>query len=363
MERLKQFWFEIKLQLKEIRGELNATQKIALFFSAFFLCTLIVVSIFFSPKSEIPLAGIMNEQNLSGIGGVYIPPDENITTSTKENNGKNLEFGDASAIDAETEQLKQSLLQEESATEQEDVKEDSSVLQKYSYVVKEGDTLSQIAADYNVSVESIAGSSDIRMIDSLHVGQKLQIPSRDGFFYVVLQGDRLVKILDKYNVSFPEFLSANPGISADLVEEGDEVFLPGAKPQNIIRSWLVPVPSRLVTSGYGWRSYPRRAFHKGLDFRAAYVGVRAARNGVVTYAGNLGGYGNVIIIKHSGGYRSLYAHLSRIYVRHGTRVMQGTVIGKSGNTGYSFGPHLHFEVSLNGKTINPQKVLTGLRFK
>ena len=258
-----------------------------------------------------------------------------------------------------SEELKDLLLQEEPvffpSKEEKEAK-------KIVYKVKEGDTLSEIAKEFNVSVESIAGSSGIRIVDNIRVGQILYIPKKEGFFYQVKKGENLASLLEKYKISWEEFLEENPDIDPDYLEPGVEVFLPGAKPKNLIQGWLIPVRSRIITSGYGWRRYPRRAFHKGIDIRARYAPVRAAKGGRVTFAGWLGGYGKAIVIAHPGGYKTLYAHLSRIYVRRGMYVSQGQVIGRSGNTGYSFGPHLHFEVTRHGRHINPRKILRGLRY-
>jgi murein DD-endopeptidase MepM/ murein hydrolase activator NlpD len=256
---------------------------------------------------------------------------------------------------------KDQLLGAEDLGNKPDVTENITV-SKRIYKVKEGDNLSSISKTFNVSVEAIAGSSKIRMIDRLQIGQTLQIPDKEGFFYSIKKGERLASIISKYNVSYDKFLKENPGLPTDLLEVGDEIFLPEAKPDDIIRSWMIPVASHYITSGYGWRKYPSKAFHKGLDLMARYVPVRAAKNGRVSYSGWLGGYGKVIVVVHEGGYKSLYAHLSELYVRPGSYVMQGTVIGKSGNTGYSFGAHLHFEVTHYGKSINPLNVLTGLRY-
>jgi len=233
---------------------------------------------------------------------------------------------------------------------------------KRVYKVKDGDNLTSISKKFDVSIEAIAGSSNIRMIDSLQVGQTLQIPSREGFYYSLKKGERLASIITRYNVPTEKFLQANANITGDLLEAGDEVFLPDAKPDDLIRSWLIPVTSHYITSGYGWRNYPARAFHKGLDFMANYQNVRAAKGGRVTYAGWLGGYGNAIVIMHADGYKSLYGHLSQVYVKPGAAVMQGSVIGQSGNTGYSTGAHLHFEITHYGRNINPATVLTGLRY-
>ncbi|MDH4262289.1 MAG: M23 family metallopeptidase [Spirochaetia bacterium] len=241
-------------------------------------------------------------------------------------------------------------------------KNEDQALFKRVYKVKEGDNLTGISKKFDVSIEAIAGSSGIRMIDSLQVGQTLQIPSREGFYYALKKGERLASVISRYNVPSEKFIQANSNIGNDLLEAGDEVFLPDAKPDDLIRSWLIPVVSHYITSGYGWRNYPVRAFHKGLDFMANYQQVRAAKSGRVTYAGWLGGYGNAIVVMHEDGYKSLYGHLSQIYVKPGARVMQGSVIAQSGNTGYSTGAHLHFEITQYGRNINPATVLTGLRY-
>jgi murein DD-endopeptidase MepM/ murein hydrolase activator NlpD len=77
----------------------------------------------------------------------------------------------------------------------------------------------------------------------------------------------------------------------------------------------------------------------------------------------MGAYGKTVVIQHHGGYKTLYAHNSRIYVRRGQKVKRGAVISKSGNTGYSFGPHVHFEISRYGRHLNPAKYFKGLRYK
>lgn len=267
-------------------------------------------------------------------------------------------------IKEEDEAKKDKLLasDDESYTAKPDDKTANLNLQKRTYKVKEGDTLTDISKKFNVSIEAIAGSSGIRMIDNLQIGQTLHIPNKEGIFYSLKKGERLASVISHYKVSFDKFYQENPGINSDLLEAGDEVFLPDAKPDDLIRSWMIPVSSRYITSGYGWRNFPVRSFHKGLDLMAYYVHVRAAKSGRVTYAGWLGGYGNAIVIAHDSGYKSLYGHLSEVYVKPGMWVAQGTIIGKSGNTGYSFGAHLHFEVTQYGRTINPITLLTGLRY-
>ncbi|MDN5926683.1 MAG: M23 family metallopeptidase [Hyphomicrobiales bacterium] len=122
-----------------------------------------------------------------------------------------------------------------------------------------------------------------------------------------------------------------------------------------------PAPGAVVTSAFGFRRDPIlgvSALHPGIDFRDA-VGsnVPATAAGVVTRAGRAGGYGNMVEIDHGGGYSTRYAHLSEIDVKVGDKVARGETLGKSGSTGRSTGPHLHYEVRHNGKAVNPVSFL------
>ena len=94
--------------------------------------------------------------------------------------------------------------------------------------------------------------------------------------------------------------------------------------------------------------------HTGIDISAAYgVSILAANKGTVIFAGWQSGYGNTVIIDHGGGISTLYGHASRLLVKVGDHVDVGDTIAKFGTTGYSTGPHLHFEVRKNGSTVNP----------
>jgi murein DD-endopeptidase MepM/ murein hydrolase activator NlpD len=120
-----------------------------------------------------------------------------------------------------------------------------------------------------------------------------------------------------------------------------------------------PVDGARVSSGFGWRTHPILGFsrlHRGIDF-AAPTGtpIMAAGDGVIDYIGWKGGYGNFIRLRHSPRYATAYAHLSRFHaqVKSGTRVRQGQIIGYVGSTGFSTGPHLHYEIHVNGAPVNP----------
>jgi murein DD-endopeptidase MepM/ murein hydrolase activator NlpD len=123
------------------------------------------------------------------------------------------------------------------------------------------------------------------------------------------------------------------------------------------------VPRGRVSSAYGWRPDPFNGaskFHSGIDVAQAYgQDVRAAAGGRVAFAGDRGSYGTTIIVEHPGGRRTLYAHLSATDVRAGDSVDSGQVIGKSGNSGHSTGPHLHFEVLDEGRPVDPVGVVAG----
>lgn len=116
-----------------------------------------------------------------------------------------------------------------------------------------------------------------------------------------------------------------------------------------------------VSSAFGYRVHPifkTVKFHTGIDI-VAPMGrpIKAADSGVVMFAGRWGGYGNVVIIDHGRGFSTLYGHQSRIMVSEGQKVEKGQTIGLVGSTGYSTGPHLHFEVRVNGSPDNPMKFL------
>lgn len=118
-------------------------------------------------------------------------------------------------------------------------------------------------------------------------------------------------------------------------------------------------PFKGYSSGFGGRFHPvleQRKFHYGLDF-VAKVGtdILAPGDGIVEYAGfNSGGFGNLIILSHNFGFKTYFAHLNEIDVKVGDFITKGTVIGKSGNTGRSSGPHLHYEIHYLGKRMDPK---------
>jgi murein DD-endopeptidase MepM/ murein hydrolase activator NlpD len=117
-----------------------------------------------------------------------------------------------------------------------------------------------------------------------------------------------------------------------------------------------------ITSGYGWRRHPllmTEKRHTGVDWATAYgTPIMAAGNGIIEEAGAKGEYGNYIRIRHANGYKTAYGHMSQYApgVAPGVRVNQGQIIGYVGSTGLSSGPHVHFEVLVNGDFVNPMSI-------
>lgn len=112
-----------------------------------------------------------------------------------------------------------------------------------------------------------------------------------------------------------------------------------------------------LTSGFGYRTHPIsqiRKLHAGIDLASDYANkVHATANGEVIFAGTQAGYGKLVIIEHSNGFQTYYAHLTYIYSKVGEKVKSGNVVGFVGSTGQSTGNHLHYEIRKDGVPINP----------
>lgn len=126
--------------------------------------------------------------------------------------------------------------------------------------------------------------------------------------------------------------------------------------------FLCPVSGAFITDAYGWRIHPKkkvRSFHTGVDFAVGHgVPIYAMAAGTVSDCGSNNSYGNYVTLTHGGGYGSFYGHMSQYVVSVGETVTQGQVIGYVGSTGISTGPHLHFEIYVNGGTVNPMEYVS-----
>ena len=146
----------------------------------------------------------------------------------------------------------------------------------------------------------------------------------------------------------------------DVFNETESILLK----QSVIKDTLpdlYPVNVGYRSSSYGWRIDPMlgvRSFHEGLDFSAAEGDdIKATASGIVIAAGKAPDYGNYVKIKHGDGIETRYAHASKLLVKKGDLVNKDQVIALVGNTGRSTGPHLHYEIRLNGRSLDPRKYL------
>lgn len=250
------------------------------------------------------------------------------------------------------------------------------------HTVESGESLSAIAQQYGISVETIMWENKIANANSLRVGQKLMIPPVSGISYKIASGDTLEKVAKKFSVT-KEAIIAQNGLESEALIKGQNLFLPGAKP-------IAPVST--VASNYKARTnvgsytssvsatdakpsvgkfliFPTtgsitQQFHTGhyaLDIaNSSRPAIWAAAAGTVVKASSGtwgGGYGNHVIIDHGNGIKTLYGHMTSLNVVVGQQVEQGDVIGIMGNTGRVYGItgiHLHFEVIDNGVKRNPK---------
>ncbi|MDR1073590.1 MAG: peptidoglycan DD-metalloendopeptidase family protein [Treponema sp.] len=231
------------------------------------------------------------------------------------------------------------------------------------YTVVRGDTVSGIANRFNLSMDAVITLNGISNARMLQEGKVLKIPNMDGIPYTVRAGDTYQKIADNFNAPLNVILDAND-IQNDIMNPGDTLFIPGAHMRSDALKlalgdyFMWPLKERSITSPYGWRRDPFTGIggrvHEGIDFSAKTgTTIRAAMDGKITKLGYNAVYGKYIIISHGNGFETLYGHLNAYSVKEGAFVYQGTKIAESGGTGHVTGPHLHFGVYKNGKSVNP----------
>ncbi len=265
--------------------------------------------------------------------------------------------------------------------------------QQVIYEVVSGDTLSEIAIKVNIPIDDIiAMNSDSLENENsvLQIGQELiiTVPEPElsvvreevGYYEEIYDEDIVyidvddwytyqTEVIQQPSAGFRKIIAEDTFINKELVNREiikEEVVMEAVakvvKRGTIVPpTYIKPLAGGRMSSGFGPRKAPAAGastYHKAQDW-ATPVGTRinASCGGVVTKAGWGSGYGYVVYIDHPDGRQTRYAHLSKILVKVGDTVKQGERIALSGNTGITSGPHLHFEMLINGKQVNPMKYL------
>lgn len=225
------------------------------------------------------------------------------------------------------------------------------------YVVREGDSLSQIAKMFGVSTNTIIWANDIKRGSLIREGQTLVILPISGVLHTVEKGETLGSIVKKYKGDFDEVLQYNGFTEGTVLAVGDKVTIPdgevatpvyrgsttvvhGSGGPTYSNYYLIPVSGARKTQGLHGYNGVDLAAPRGTPILASASGTVIISRG----AGWNGGYGNYVVIRHDNGTQTLYAHNSQNIVYSGEHVVKGQVIGYVGSTGRSTGPHLHFEV-------------------
>ena len=266
-----------------------------------------------------------------------------------------------------------------------------------SVVVKKGDTLYSISRRYDVPLREVIEINNLRPPYSLKIGQVLRMPTAR--YHVVAKGDTLYNISKRYNVDMNSLSRTNNIDAPYSLRIGQRLLLPGsvvskettsyaAKSSTKTSSWKAPAkttttkkkttssssksystPVKKRSSKFAWPvkgqviskfgPIAKGRNNDGINIKAALgTAVKAADAGTVAYAGNeLKGFGNLILIKHSDGWITAYAHNDRLLVKKGQKVRKGEKIATVGSTGGVNTPQLHFEIRAGKKAVNPMAYL------
>lgn len=184
--------------------------------------------------------------------------------------------------------------------------------------------------------------------------------------YELLKYNKKTDLTNDIKTLEASFTSLNKEIAAQKQEIADSIKPIQAKVTYLLAKPSIYPVAAAITCSFGYRKNPFTSrgseFHRGIDFGAPYgATVSATGDGVVLFSGWHAGYGRVVILSHGYGLTTLYAHNSKLLVKQGDKVKKGSPIAKVGNTGRSTGTHLHYEVKLNGKNVNPAKYLETTR--
>lgn len=252
------------------------------------------------------------------------------------------------------------------------------------YVVQQGDTLSTIAQQFGITLNTLLWANNLRVTSTIGPGDELDILPVSGVTHDVKSGDTVAAIAQKYDADVDEIVAFNRLASASDIVVNETLIIPGGEIQVVTPTrtstissvistptttvttpttsttptaitgsvtgtgtMIWPTDLRIITQYYGWS-------HTGIDIDCHYDNDNyAADDGIVQFVGWKGGYGYTVEINHGNGLVTRYAHHASLYVTQGQSVTKGQAVGRCGTTGRSTGTHIHFEVIANGSFRNP----------
>ena len=243
------------------------------------------------------------------------------------------------------------------------------------YAVKSGENISKIAHKFGLKISTILWANDLNAKSNLPVGKKLKIPPLDGIFYSVKKGDTLSEIAKNHGIDLKKILAYN-FLPKNKIAAGDEIFLPDAQkifvrhvpkkksPKKIIsrqiqqKIFSMETKIRRPTKGILTQGFHRKHFAIDIANKLNTPIYAAAGGKIVESADGWNyGLGKYIIIDHGKEIFTVYAHLNKRKTEVGAEVKTGQLIGLMGNTGNVFGPtgiHLHFELRIRGRKVDPR---------
>ena len=244
-----------------------------------------------------------------------------------------------------------------------------SPLRFIAYTLCEGDNLWDLARKTGLLIDSIVSVNSLKDVHVIRVGEVIYLPTSDGIKVALSSNvsDPIGELTHQYQVPSRRIVFYNRNLRENPVGFDDRTyFLPGISYSPLERAerlgsvFQSPIPVARITSLWGYRIHPitkKRSFHEGIDLGGTEgIPIHAAMGGVISFADSIYHYGKMVEIKHRRNYTTRYAHLNKIYVKPGQRVYTRQIIGELGQTGRVTGPHLHFEIRKNGKSINPRRL-------
>lgn len=340
-------WYLIQ-KIKQEKKQISLKRILILFCFLFIVVSIAAISIFMSAKESVALSSLKEEK----LTNLLKEKGQNLNELFKDN------YADICKRDKELAYIY--------LNKKLKAKDLMIVLHK----IKNGENFWTVAKKYGVNIDTVVGANPELNDLKARLNQELILPSKRGVLHQVLDKEESLDLIAKLYKVDKEKIKQSNNLKNDKINILDVLFIPGAKPvymsENLRQLYVKRSMFRsplcgTYTSLFGTRIHPvtgEKHGHQAVDIRAKIgTWVGAAADGVVVFAGwdeNLGYY---VKIQHKDGYNTIYGHLSKIYVRPYQKVFAGKLIAKTGNSGRTTGPHLHFAIFKNGVALNPLNFL------